>query len=317
MEWLFWTQLLAVSEWVIRLTMLPVIVLRKEKPATCLAWLAIVFFEPWIGLGLYLLIGENRLGRRRLARRQQPPPAAGGLRVSARRARPRRRSRRDRRLQRAGPSGRARRRAAGGGRQLDLADVRHRRGHRPADRRDRRRPATRPPAVLHLQGRRGGPARGRGVGAGGRARRGVPRAGRRRRLAAALSPPGPVAAAARRAHLSRPAGQPLANPLRPARSAQPSQAGGDRRRGRLHRLAEHRRGQLRPQAGGRLARHHGPHHRARWFASFKAFFWRTGSTSRASCWKTRPCFRRAAPTARSPSKWFRPVPTSRRNCFRT
>jgi cardiolipin synthase len=69
-DFLFWTQLLAVSEWVIRLTMLPVIVLRKEKPATCLAWLTIVFFEPWIGLGLYLLIGENRLGRRRLERRR-------------------------------------------------------------------------------------------------------------------------------------------------------------------------------------------------------------------------------------------------------
>ncbi len=70
MDVFYWTQLLAASEWGIRLTMLPVIVLRKEKPATCLAWLAIVFFEPWIGLGLYLLIGENRLGRQRLARRQ-------------------------------------------------------------------------------------------------------------------------------------------------------------------------------------------------------------------------------------------------------
>ena len=70
----YWTQVLAASEWVIRLTVLPVIVLRKEKPATCLAWLAIIFFEPWIGLGLYLLIGENRLGRRQLARRQQLRP---------------------------------------------------------------------------------------------------------------------------------------------------------------------------------------------------------------------------------------------------
>ena len=70
MEWLFWTQSLAISEWVIRLTILPVIVLRKERPATCLAWLAIVFFEPWVGLVLYLLIGENRLGRRRLKRRR-------------------------------------------------------------------------------------------------------------------------------------------------------------------------------------------------------------------------------------------------------
>ncbi len=67
----YWTQLLVASEWAIRLTMLPVIVLRKEKPTTCLAWLAIVFFEPWIGLALYLLIGENRLGRRRLASRQR------------------------------------------------------------------------------------------------------------------------------------------------------------------------------------------------------------------------------------------------------
>jgi cardiolipin synthase A/B len=70
----FWTKVLAASEWIIRILMLPVIVLRKEQPTTCLAWLAVVFFEPWIGLGLYLLIGENRLGRRQLARRQQLKP---------------------------------------------------------------------------------------------------------------------------------------------------------------------------------------------------------------------------------------------------
>lgn len=74
MSLLFWTQLLAASEWAIRLTILPVIVLRKEKPTTCLAWLALVFFEPWIGLGFYLLVGENRLGRRRLARRRLRQP---------------------------------------------------------------------------------------------------------------------------------------------------------------------------------------------------------------------------------------------------
>ena len=37
------------------------------------------FFEPWIGLGLYLLVGENRLGRRRgrgaaVAARNSKPP---------------------------------------------------------------------------------------------------------------------------------------------------------------------------------------------------------------------------------------------------
>ncbi len=71
MDLLFWTKLLVVSEWAIRLVMLPVIVIRKEKPATALAWLAIIFFEPWIGLVLYLLLGEIRLGRRRLALRRR------------------------------------------------------------------------------------------------------------------------------------------------------------------------------------------------------------------------------------------------------
>lgn len=70
MEFLFWTQLLAISEWTIRLTMLPIIVLRKDNTSACLAWLSIVFFEPWIGLALYLLIGENRLGHHRLALRR-------------------------------------------------------------------------------------------------------------------------------------------------------------------------------------------------------------------------------------------------------
>jgi len=71
MDFISWAQLILAGEWAIRLAMLPVIVLRQEKPVTCLAWLAVVFFEPWIGLGLYLLVGENRLGRRRLARRQR------------------------------------------------------------------------------------------------------------------------------------------------------------------------------------------------------------------------------------------------------
>jgi cardiolipin synthase A/B len=70
----FWTKVFAASEWLIRLLMLPVVVMRKEQPATCLAWLAVVFFEPWIGLVAYLLIGENRLGRRQLARRERLRP---------------------------------------------------------------------------------------------------------------------------------------------------------------------------------------------------------------------------------------------------
>ncbi|HPZ83458.1 MAG TPA: PLDc N-terminal domain-containing protein, partial [Thermogutta sp.] len=60
-----WTTYWTISEWIIRLAMLPVIVMRKERPATCLAWLTVVFFAPLPGLLLYLLVGENRLGRRR------------------------------------------------------------------------------------------------------------------------------------------------------------------------------------------------------------------------------------------------------------
>ncbi len=59
MSLLFWTHLLAASEWIIRVIMLPVIVLRKHRPVTALAWLSIVFLEPWIGLGAYLLSGRE------------------------------------------------------------------------------------------------------------------------------------------------------------------------------------------------------------------------------------------------------------------
>ncbi len=61
-----WSIILIVISWAIRMVMLPVVVMRKAKPTTCLAWLTLIFFQPWIGLILYLLIGENRLGYRRI-----------------------------------------------------------------------------------------------------------------------------------------------------------------------------------------------------------------------------------------------------------
>ncbi len=70
MDWGGWTIVWLVSEWLIRAIMLPVIVLRQDRPSTCLAWLAVVFFLPWPGLFTYLLIGENRLGRQRLRQRR-------------------------------------------------------------------------------------------------------------------------------------------------------------------------------------------------------------------------------------------------------
>jgi len=55
--------------WVIRLGMIPVIGMRKDNPTTCLAWLAVIFLMPWIGLLLYLLLEEHGLSRPRLSRR--------------------------------------------------------------------------------------------------------------------------------------------------------------------------------------------------------------------------------------------------------
>lgn len=67
---LFWfTLFLDVSGWAIRLTMVPVIALRQKNPTTCLAWLAIIFVLPWIGLLAYLLMGERSLGFLRVRER--------------------------------------------------------------------------------------------------------------------------------------------------------------------------------------------------------------------------------------------------------
>ena len=212
MDVLFWTQLLAVSEWAIRLTMLPVIVLRKEKPATCLAWLAIVFFEPWIGLGLYLLIGENRLGRQRLARRQQRRPqleASEYPRVEARHVVDPNDDEYNVLVHLAEHVGGL---PVVAGNSMSLmsdtdvvidrliADIDAARHH------------------VHLLfyifkddsvGRRVAEALVRAAERG----RDVPRAGRRGGLAATVPPLGPVAAAAGRAHLSRAAGHAVANPF--------------------------------------------------------------------------------------------------------
>lgn len=62
--------LLYVTEWAIRLVML-FTVPRRRSPNAALAWLTVIFFLPWVGLVLYLLIGTNRLPRRRVERYRQ------------------------------------------------------------------------------------------------------------------------------------------------------------------------------------------------------------------------------------------------------
>src|SRR6516165_674533 len=55
--WIFFA-----SEWAIRLVMLVVVPLRRT-PAAAKGWLLLIFFEPWLGLLLYLLIGRAKLPR--------------------------------------------------------------------------------------------------------------------------------------------------------------------------------------------------------------------------------------------------------------
>jgi len=58
------TSVLYITEWIVRLVALFVVV-RKRRPSAALAWLVVIYFQPWIGIILYLLIGRHRLPSRR------------------------------------------------------------------------------------------------------------------------------------------------------------------------------------------------------------------------------------------------------------
>lgn len=55
---------LLTAEWLIRIGMTPVVV-RKRGASASLAWLAFIYFIPWVGVVLYVLIGEIDIGKRR------------------------------------------------------------------------------------------------------------------------------------------------------------------------------------------------------------------------------------------------------------
>jgi cardiolipin synthase A/B len=57
--------------WGIRIGMVPTVLRRGLAPGASLAWIGIVALHPYIGLALYLLVGESRLGPRRLSRHQE------------------------------------------------------------------------------------------------------------------------------------------------------------------------------------------------------------------------------------------------------
>lgn len=58
------SSILYITEWIVRIVVLFFIV-HKRRPIAALAWLVVIYFQPWIGLLLYLLIGRHRLPRRR------------------------------------------------------------------------------------------------------------------------------------------------------------------------------------------------------------------------------------------------------------
>jgi cardiolipin synthase A/B len=69
-----WAWSFFLSEWVIRLAMLVVIPFRRT-PAAAKGWLLLIFFEPWVGLLVYLLLGRARLPRSPLQQLSKLPEA--------------------------------------------------------------------------------------------------------------------------------------------------------------------------------------------------------------------------------------------------
>jgi cardiolipin synthase len=57
-----------VLDWIVRLTMVGVVLLRRREPSVSLAWCAVVLSVPIVGALSYLMFGEARLGHRRLRR---------------------------------------------------------------------------------------------------------------------------------------------------------------------------------------------------------------------------------------------------------
>ncbi len=75
-----WTVYYIVVEWSLRVVMVPVVA-RHQRANAALAWLAVIFAFPILGSTLYLILGEERLPRRRIARRRgrlerRPSPQA-------------------------------------------------------------------------------------------------------------------------------------------------------------------------------------------------------------------------------------------------
>ena len=67
----FWLAIYVGVGWVCRVLMVPVILRRQFAPGAAVAWLGIIFLHPYIGLALYLTLGETRLGPHRVERHRE------------------------------------------------------------------------------------------------------------------------------------------------------------------------------------------------------------------------------------------------------
>jgi len=56
----FWVNVFFAAEWAVRITMIVVVPFRRS-PEAAKGWLLLIFFEPAIGIALYLLIGRPTL----------------------------------------------------------------------------------------------------------------------------------------------------------------------------------------------------------------------------------------------------------------
>jgi hypothetical protein len=165
-----WGTLYVASEWVIRIGAL-FYVPQRRPPSAARAWLLLIFFLPWLGLLLYLLIGRAYMPRRRWKVQRQiyelirhiAPRAASFDATVAKAVSPEL-------LPALRLADQLSEFPVVGGKSLRVV-AGLRRGDRPHRRRSKRRPALCTHAVLHLRRRRRGAARRLRPRAGGQARR--------------------------------------------------------------------------------------------------------------------------------------------------
>jgi cardiolipin synthase len=61
----WWTYLLLLADWLIRIGLSWRVVMRRRAVGVSLSWLIVILTVPFVGAVLYLVMGENRLGSRR------------------------------------------------------------------------------------------------------------------------------------------------------------------------------------------------------------------------------------------------------------